>query len=106
MWSIATEHFARIKSLKLEFYNPPGAHIQLDLRDKNNPVVFAKVFACFWLVPRNLGEAGHQWFLSELSTLVRDIVSREGPLKLRVSDIGEICEIAHQSRRILDSTVS
>lgn len=69
-------------------------------------MVFAKVFAYFWVVPRNPCEAGHQWFLSELDTLVRGIVSREGPLKLRVSDIEEMCEIARQSRRILDSTVS
>jgi hypothetical protein len=93
--STAIEHFARIKSLNLIFHNL-GVYIQLDLHNKDNPVIFAEV-------SRASGEAGDERFFSELRVLTMGIVAREGPLKLRMSDIEEICEMSRQNH---DSTVS
>ena len=91
----AIEHFARIKSLNLKFHNL-GVYIQLDLHNKDNPVVSAQV-------SRSAGEVGDERFFSGLRALAMGIVAREGPLKLRMSDIEEICEMSRQNH---DSTAS
>jgi hypothetical protein len=59
-------------------------------------VIFAEV-------SRASGEAGDERFFSELRVLTMGIVAREGPLKLRMSDIEEMCEMSRQNH---DSTVS
>jgi len=96
------ENFARIKSLTLHFRNLE-AHIHIDLRNKNNPVVFASIFGFKWPVwSHEAFKAGNERFSSELRTLTMSAVAREGPLKLRVSDIEEMCEMA---RQVIESTV-
>jgi hypothetical protein len=90
----AVEHFRRIKSLNLEFHNL-GVCIQLDLNNKDNPRVSAQV-------QRASGEATDERYFSELRAFAMRIAAREGPLKLQMSDIEEICEM---SRQVHDFTV-
>ena len=96
------ENFAHIKSLRLRFRNL-RAHIQIDLHNNNNPVVSANIYGFRWPVWFDETiQAGNRRFLSELRKLTMSVVAREGPLKLRVSDIDEMCEMA---RQIIESTV-
>jgi hypothetical protein len=90
----AVEHFRRIKSLNLEFHKL-GICIRLDLNNKDDPVVSAQV-------QRASSEAADEWFFSELRAFAMSIAAREGPLKLRMSDVEEICEMSRQNH---DSTV-
>lgn len=98
----AVEHFARIKSLNLEFHNL-GVHIKLDLNIKDNPVIFAQVSHYERTAQCAAGEPGDERFFSELRAFAVSIAAREGLLKLRMSDIEGICEM---SRQVHDSTVS
>lgn len=87
------ENFARIKALTLLFHDL-GAHVQLDLRDKDNPVVSAWVL---WFISGSYTDGavrvGKQRLISELRALAMSIVAREGPLELRLSDLEEMREI-------------
>ena len=89
------ENFARIKSLKLLFHDI-GAYFELDLRNKDNPVVSAGV--CWLGVwPDKVIRAGNERLSSKLRVLAMRDVVREGPQKLRVSDIEEMREISLQN---------
>jgi hypothetical protein len=55
------------------------------------------------LVQRASGEVADERFFSELRAFAMSIEAREGPLKLRMSDVEEICEMLRQNH---DLTVS
>ena len=97
--SIACEDFARIRSLTLEFRNP-RAHIQLDFNNKDNPVISAEFYCHQWAIQHNqscqVTQARDERLLSEVRALAMSILAREGPLKLRVSDIEEMCEMVRR----------
>lgn len=80
-------NFARVRSLRLEF-RKPWAHIQLDLSNKDNPVVSAKIGRATRIT--------HERLLSEVRWRAMRITAREGPLKLRVGDIEGMCEVVRK----------
>ena len=100
--STACEDFACIRSLTLEFRNPQ-AHIQLDFNNKDNPVVSAHIYCHARIQSRKATRSRDERLLSEVRALAMSIVAREGPLKLRTSDIEEMCEMVR--RQIFTSKV-
>jgi hypothetical protein len=86
----SVHNFARIKTLQLNFTDLQARMI-LDLRNKNNHV------ANFWIHREGFHRYSDdmqckrvEGLESELHEVVKGIVSREGPLKLRASDIEEV----------------